>query len=197
MTTTLKTAALLMVAALATAPALAAGPGQSTKPASFGLQLVQQHGHGMQQGEGPALPDAVADVSVTVGDLTLRGPWARASMGMARAGAAFLAIDNAGDADRLIAAMADIADRVELHTHLMEDGVMRMREVEGGIEIPAGETTMLAPGGLHLMFLGLVAPLDEGASFPVTLTFEEAGDVTVEVQILTPAAGAMHGRNGG
>ena len=128
-----------------------------------------------------------------VGDLTVTGPWARASAGMARAGAAFMTIENAGAGDRLVAASADVSARVELHTHIMTtDGVMQMREVEGGIEIDANGQTELAPGGLHVMFIGLEAPFEEGTRFPLTLTFEQAGDVTVEVEVRSPTAGG-HG----
>lgn len=129
----------------------------------------------------------------TVGDLTVTAPWARASAGMARAGAAFMTIENAGAGDRLIAASADVSARVELHTHtLSADGVMRMREVEGGIEIDANGQTHLEPGGLHVMFMGLEAPFEEGMRFPLTLTFEQAGDLAVEVEVRSPTA-AGHG----
>ena len=129
----------------------------------------------------------------TVGELTVTAPWARASAGMARAGAAFMTITNAGTGDRLIAASADVSARVELHTHIMSaDGVMQMREVEGGIEVEAEGETLLEPGGLHVMFLGLEAHFEEGTRFPLTLTFERAGDVTVEVEVRSPTAGA-HG----
>ncbi len=129
----------------------------------------------------------------TVGDLTITAPWARASAGMARAGAAFMTIENVGPDDRLVAASADVSARIELHTHIMSaDGVMQMREVEGGIEISANGETRLEPGGLHVMFMGLEAPFVEGTRFPLTLTFEQAGEVTVEVEVLSPTAGA-HG----
>ena len=127
----------------------------------------------------------------TVGDLFIDHPFARASAGMARAGAAYMTIQNNGAADDvLIGAEAAVSERIELHTHEMTDGVMRMREVEGGIPVPAGETTVLQPGGLHVMFLGLHEPLVEGEMFPLTLIFEQSGAVTVEVSIEGVAAGA-------
>ena len=151
--------------------------------------------HGEQGGHMPAgQADMTAGETYAVGDLTVTAPWARASGAMARAGAAFMMIGNAGPADRLIAAHADVSERIELHTHIMEDGVMRMREVEGGIVIGAESDTMLEPGGLHVMFLGLDGPFEEGTSFPLTLTFEQAGEVTVDVQVRSPGAGAMEGR---
>lgn len=117
-----------------------------------------------------------------LGDLTVEQPWARASAGPARNGAAFMAIRNAGPDDRLIGAAGDVAARVEIHTHLMEGNVMRMRQVEA-VEVPAGGTTSLQPGGFHIMLIGLKAPLAEGDSFPLTLTFEQAGNLAIDVVV--------------
>lgn len=127
---------------------------------------------------------AFVSTAVLAADLEVAEPWARASAGPARNGAAFLTLKNHGaDADRLVAARADVADRVELHTHIMEGNLMKMREVEGGIAVPAGETVMLEPGGLHVMFMGLKAPFKEGEHFPLTLVFEKAGDIDVTVHV--------------
>ena len=125
-----------------------------------------------------ALPALAADT------IAVRDAFARASSPAAKSGAAFMAIDNTGGTDdRLVAASSDIAARVELHTHIMEDDVMRMVHVEEGFEIPAGETVLLERGGKHVMFMGLAAPMEQGARVEVTLTFEEAGDVTVEIPV--------------
>lgn len=125
--------------------------------------------------------------------------WARASAGMARAGAAFMTITNPGDTDdRVVSASAPISAVAELHTHIMDGDVMRMRQVPD-IAVPAGETVTLQPGGLHVMFMKLDKPLEEGTTFPVTLTFEKAGEKTVTVTV--KGAGAMggmkHGAMGG
>ena len=118
-----------------------------------------------------------------LGDLMVDHPWARASIGQAKAGAAYLTIVNGGsEADRLIAAATPAAKRTELHTHIMKDGVMKMREVEA-VEVAPGEPTVLQPGGLHVMLMGLKAPLSEGETFPLTLTFEKAGSLEVTVKI--------------
>jgi copper(I)-binding protein len=118
------------------------------------------------------------------GELAVTGAWARAPLGAAKSGAIYLTVENRGAAaDRLIAAETPAASRAALHTHIMDEGVMKMRPVEGGIEILAGGSTVLAPGGLHVMLMGLAAPLEEGARFPLTLTFEQAGPVTVEVLV--------------
>jgi copper(I)-binding protein len=115
------------------------------------------------------------------GEITITDPYARSAN--PRSGAAFMHIENVGPADRLIAARGDVAKRIELHTHIMEDGVARMREVEGGIEIPADGMVMLQRGGLHVMMMGIETPLKQGDSFPLTLVFEQAGEVEVEVTV--------------
>ena len=121
--------------------------------------------------------------------------WARASPGAVKNGAAFMTIMNHGAADRLISAAAPVSAKTELHNHINDNGVMRMRKVPA-IDIPAGETVTLKPGGLHVMFMGLKAPLQEGGSFPLALTFEKAGTVTVQVPV--KKAGAMgHGKKMG
>ena len=123
------------------------------------------------------------------GDISVEAPWARASAGMAKAGAAFMTLKNTGaKADRLVAAKADISKKVELHTHIMDGGIMRMRQIKD-IEVPAGGMAMLKPGGHHVMFMGLDAPLKEGSSFPLTLVFASGAEVSVTVSV--QAAGAM------
>src|SRR3546814_3764672 len=104
---------------------------------------------------------AAAAHDFTLGALTLDHPWARASAGPARNGAAFLAIENAGDADRLLGATGDIAERIELHTHEMDGDIMKMRRLEA-VEIPAHGSAVLRPGSHHLMLIGLKQPLHEG-----------------------------------
>ncbi|MCX2723710.1 copper chaperone PCu(A)C [Roseibium salinum] len=118
------------------------------------------------------------------GDLTLNHPWTRATPPRAKSGGGFVEIVNTGsEADRLIAVSSDAAAKAELHQMTVNDGVMTMRELEGGIEIPAGETVALQPGGLHIMFMGLNHPFEEGARVPVVLTFEKAGDVALELAV--------------
>ena len=118
------------------------------------------------------------------GELEIDHPWARATAPQAQNGAAYLTVTNHGaTADRIIAARSPVAATVEMHTHDVDSqGVMRMREVEA-IDLPAGEATALRPGGLHVMLIGLGDRLVEGESFPLTLVFEAAGAVEVEVQV--------------
>lgn len=122
--------------------------------------------------------------SFTASDLEVLNPWARASAGRTETAAAFLTIRNSSDqADRLVAAQTDIAQTSELHTHLHEDGVMRMRQVNS-IDLPAEETVELAPGGDHVMLFQLETPLQQGQSFALNLTFEKAGTIQVEVKVM-------------
>jgi copper(I)-binding protein len=129
------------------------------------------------------------------GDIAISEAYVRAVAPGAGASAAYMTIRNDGAADTLVAARTDIARRVELHTHILEDGVARMREVEGGIAAPAGETVTLAPGGLHVMLMGLNGPLAAGATLPLTLVFENAGEMAIMAPIVDvqPGAMPMHG----
>ncbi len=112
-------------------------------------------------------------------------PYARSSGPNAPAGAAFMVLQNTSDQDdRLVSATSDIAKRVELHTHIDKgNGVMQMTEVEEGFVIPAGEKHMLQRGGDHVMFMGLNQSLVQGETVKVTLTFEKAGEMVVEIPI--------------
>lgn len=132
---------------------------------------------------------------VTLGNLTLSKTWTRATPPKAMAGGGFVEITNSGtEADRLIAANSPAAKKVELHEMAVTDGVMVMRPKEGGIEVPAGETVALQPGGLHIMFMGLNAPFEEGTEIPVVLTFEKAGDVEIKLSVEKMGAKGMgHG----
>ena len=132
-----------------------------------------------------ALGAALLLATPAIADIEIVDPYARASGPSAKAGAAFFEIRNTGAADdRLIGAAATIAKRVELHTHKdMGDGVMKMMEVEEGFPVPAGGSHMLQRGGDHVMFMGLTGPMEQGNVISVTLTFEQAGDVVVEVPV--------------
>jgi copper(I)-binding protein len=123
------------------------------------------------------------------GAITIGHPYARATAAGQPTGGGFLALQNAGADDRLLSATADVSKAVELHTMSMEGDVMRMRQVDA-VALPAGKAVELKPGGLHIMFIGLKAPLKEGDKFPLKLKFEKAGEVTVTVNV--EAAGASH-----
>jgi copper(I)-binding protein len=122
----------------------------------------------------------------TVGALTIEQPWSRATPPAGKTGAGYLTIENKGATDdRLTGAAIDpaIADAAELHTMSMDNGIMRMRPVDGGLAVPAGQTVALSPGGVHIMLVGLKAPLKQGTRVPLTLTFEKAGTVRVELDV--------------
>lgn len=116
--------------------------------------------------------------------ITIEDAYARATPG-GRTGAAFFMIRNAAELDdRLTGARSDAAAKVELHTHLADaDGVMRMRPIEGGIPVPAGGMHMLQRGGDHVMFMGLNGPWEDGGTVAVTLIFEKAGEVALEIPV--------------
>lgn len=115
-------------------------------------------------------------------DIAISDVWARATPGGAQTAAAYATIE-APAGDRLTGASTPAAQNAELHTMTMDDGVMKMRQVDG-IDLPAGKAVTLKPGGYHIMLTGLAKPLAEGQSFPLTLSFAKAGtrDVTVKVQ---------------
>ncbi|SFJ53558.1 copper chaperone PCu(A)C [Jannaschia pohangensis] len=130
---------------------------------------------------------ATADMKA-LGDIHIEGPMLRATPPNAPVAGGFVTIVNHGETDdTLVSASIEgpLAERVELHEMTMNEGVMTMSEVAGGIAIPAGETVILAPGGLHLMLMGLTEPLTAGDTHLVTLTFAEAGDVTIGFPVLT------------
>jgi copper(I)-binding protein len=107
-----------------------------------------------------------------------------AGMGMGGTGAAYMTIANAGAAaDRLIAGQTSVAEVVEIHEIVPEGDVMQMRPIEGGLEVPAGGSVTLEPGGYHVMLIGLSEDLVAGMTFDLTLTFEQAGDVVVQVVV--------------
>lgn len=129
-----------------------------------------------------------------LGDLRIGHPYARATVPGQPTGAGYLKLENAGkNADRLLSASADVSKTVELHSMSMDGDVMRMREV-GSIDLPADRAVELKPGGLHIMFIGLKAPLKVGDTFPLKLRFEKAGEttVTVNVEAAPEAAPAAH-----
>jgi len=116
--------------------------------------------------------------------ITIERPYARASAPGQMVGGGFMTIVHQGSSeDRLVSATTPIAREVQIHTMNMDGGVMRMRPVEGGLAIPAGGRVVLQPGGLHLMFMDISAPLVAGTTFPVTLRFAKAGDIKVDFNV--------------
>ena len=147
-------------------------------PACAGAQSIPAPGEGegeVRQMEGHA-------GMATLGDLTIEGAVARASIGNAPTSAIYMTIATSGAPDRLIAAASPAAQAVELHTSLDQVGVMKMQRIET-IPVAPDAPAELAPGGRHVMLIGLAAPLEEGMTVPLTLTFERAGEVTLDVAV--------------
>lgn len=128
---------------------------------------------------------AFASAALAEETIQIEDPYARSSGSHAKAGAAFMMIVNSADTDdRLIGVESDAAVRIELHTHEVDaNGVAKMLHVEGGFVIPAGESHMLERGGDHVMFMGLTQPFKNGETVPVTLIFENAGRVEVDIPV--------------
>ncbi|WP_099866132.1 copper chaperone PCu(A)C [Pararhizobium haloflavum] len=142
-----------------------------------------------------ALPANAHDY--TVGDIAIGHPWTRATPPSATIGGGYLTLDNGGaTTDRLVGGSSPVAERVEIHTMEIDGGVMKMRKLADGVEIPAGETVDLAPGGLHIMLIGLKQPIAEGDMVPVTLEFEQGGSVEVEFAAGPVGAPAPDGGHG-
>lgn len=121
---------------------------------------------------------------VKAGDLVITQAWSRATPGGAKVGGGYLTIENKGSTpDRLIGGSAEIASKVQVHEMSMNNGVMTMRPVEGGLVIEPGKTVKLTPGGFHLMLLDLKAPLKQGEKLPITLEFAKAGKVSVTFDV--------------
>lgn len=124
--------------------------------------------------------------------------FAIASRPEAPSGAAFMVIRNhGGPADRLIAVRSDVAARTELHSHAQgADGMMQMVHVTEGWLLPADGELALVRGGDHVMFMGLTVPFADGATFPLTLVFETAGEVVVAVEVDLDRLGGAEGGHG-
>ncbi len=136
------------------------------------------------------VPAAQAQTTVSVDNA-----WSRAQIA-GRHGAIFLTLTGREGGDRLIGASSPVATKVELHETVMEEGVMKMREVQG-LPIPAGAVVTLQPGGLHIMLMNLKQPLKEADSVELTLVFEKAGAVTTTAKVAKAGAAADAGQGHG
>lgn len=141
------------------------------------------------------LPLALAGAVQAADNAVVEAPWARPTAPGAKVGGAFLTIVGGAQADRVVGASSPAAAVVELHTHIMEGGVARMRQVPA-IEVPAGGKVELKPGGLHIMLINLKAPLKAGDILPLTLRFERAGEISVAAPITAQAPTTEHQHRG-
>lgn len=130
--------------------------------------------------------------SAMVGELMITGAWARQTPPAARAGGGYLTVMNHGkDSDRLMGGKASFAKRTEIHEMAVVNDIMKMRKLGDGLEIPAGASVQLKPGGYHVMFMGLSEGLKKDTIVEVTLTFSKAGDVTVKMPVAAVGAKSL------
>ncbi|MGF9564928.1 copper chaperone PCu(A)C [Neorhizobium sp. JUb45] len=131
-----------------------------------------------------------------VGEIEIGHPYSRAMLPVAKVGGGYLKITNAGPADRLVSASSDRAGSVEFHEMKMNGAIMEMRELQGGIVLPAKSTVELKPGGYHVMFMNVTKPFKEGEMVKATLVFEKAGPVDVEFAVGPIAGDKAHSEHG-
>lgn len=118
------------------------------------------------------------------GDIKITHPWTKATPGGAAVGAGYAKITNSGkEADTLVGGSFPGAASVEVHEMKMEGDIMKMRQLENGLEVPPGATVELKPGSNHLMFMGLKQPIEQGADIKGTLNFKNAGSIDVEFRV--------------
>ena len=121
---------------------------------------------------------------VKAGDLVISQAWSRATPNGAKIGTGYFTIENKGTAaDKLVGVSGEVSDKIEVHEMSMNNGVMKMRPVDGGLTIEPGKTVKLAPNGYHLMIMDLKGPLKQGGKVPVTLEFEKAGKVAITLDV--------------
>lgn len=119
-----------------------------------------------------------------LGAIEIDAPFSRATLPKAPTGGAYFTVINTGTTDdRLVSATSPVAGEVQMHEMKIENSVASMRELPDGIVIPAGATVVLTPSGTHLMLTHLTHPLVQGGSLPLTLNFEQAGSITLDVPI--------------
>jgi uncharacterized protein YcnI/copper(I)-binding protein len=162
---------------------------------------AEHHGHddmagmdmssmpGMDMSAMPGMDKAAASEggAAKAGDLNISGGYVRAMLPGQPVGGGYLTIHNGGTAaERLVTVTSPAAGKVEMHEMKMDNNVMQMREVKGGIAIPPGATVTLAPSGLHLMFKQVKTPFKQGGTVPVTLTFEKAGAIDLVLPVTSP-----------
>jgi len=145
-----------------------------------------------------ALPSPAAAGDYDVGSIHISQPWSRATPKGAASGAGYMTLTNKGAVPDKVSCVSDDASaQCQIHSMTMDGGVMKMRPVEGGLEIKPGESVTLKPGGYHMMFLDLKHPLEQGQAVKVTLKFDHAGTIDVEYPVLAIGAPAPASSAGG
>ncbi len=128
---------------------------------------------------------SASDTTPTAG-LEIRDAWSRETPPGKNVGVGYASLRSMGSDRRIVDARSDVAGRIELHTHVLSDGLMRMRRVES-IELPADQPVELAPGGLHLMLFRLTAPLKAGERFPLVFVLDDGSEVSAEFEVRASA----------
>ena len=131
---------------------------------------------------GIAFSSSLSAQSALVGPIKIENAYTRATVPGQQVAGGFMKIENKGTTDQLVSASSPLAGEVQLHEMAMEGNVMKMRQVKD-ITVPAGGSIELKPGGLHLMFMNIKAPLAAGESVPVKLKFAKAGEVEVKMPV--------------
>ena len=140
----------------------------------------------------------VAAGDYDLGSIHISQPWSRATPKGAASGAGYMTLTNRGSAPEKVSCVSDEASaKCQIHSMTMDGGVMKMRPVEGGLEIKPGESVTLKPGGFHMMFLDLKHPLEQGQTVRATLKFDRAGTIDVEYPVLAIGAPAPATSAGG
>ena len=137
-----------------------------------------------QPGE-PVATKTTVDTDGTRNVITATAAWCRPTPNGAQTGACYLTLQSSAG-DRLTGVATPVSTATQIHTMSMEDGVMRMSEMAGGLPLPSGQPVTLAPGGVHLMLVGLTAPLVAGQTVPLTLGFEKSPAMTVQAEVRQP-----------
>lgn len=148
-----------------------------------GMQGQPTMGGGMDMGGGPD----TGMVAAKAGDIEIIDPWARSAAMEGGNSAIYMTLKNtSGTADRLVGVSGDAADAIEIHETTMDNGVMQMHPIEGGLEVPANGSVQLKPGSYHVMLIGLTKVLKAGDSVTVSLSFESGASVDLTVPVLEP-----------
>lgn len=154
---------------------------------------AEADGHDHHDMAAMAGMSAASDAPLKVGSLEISGGTIKAMLPGAKVGGGGFTIKNEGSEDDvLLSAESPMAGRVELHEMTMQNDIMKMRKLDDGIAIPAGETVELKSGGLHLMFMDVAKPFKEGDSVPVTLTFQKAGKIELMLPVGNAAGKPAH-----
>lgn len=150
-----------------------------------GMHAEGEAGHGDMGNMPMTMPttDVMATPVATKEAIAVRDAWARVGMSGDNS-AAYMYITNTGGEDTLLSAQSAVAKSVELHTVIKGDnGMMQMRPVDGGVNVPAQGNQTLKPGSYHIMLIGLNNDLKKGDTFEVELTFAKTGTFPVTVEV--------------